>query len=85
MSHSATKNSSRKKKVFVEKADELYKRMSVAKAELETLRDEKKNVEKNRAFSSEKQKAISSARLFNCMETNFIRDKKQDKVRSLNY
>ena len=29
MSHSATKNSSRKKKVFVEKADELCKRMSM--------------------------------------------------------
>ena len=54
MSHSATKNSSRKKKVFVEKADELCKRTSMAKAELETLRDEKKKVEKNRAFLSEK-------------------------------
>ena len=74
-----------RRKFLWRKADELYKRMSVAKAELETLRDEKKNVEKNRAFLSEKQKAISSARLFNCMETNFIRDKKQDKVRSLNY
>ena len=80
MSHSATKNSSRKKKVFVEKADELCKRMSMAKAELETLRDEKKKVEKNKAFLSEKCKGISSARFFNCMETNFIRDKKQDKV-----
>ena len=64
----------------MEKADELCKRMSIAKAELETLRDEKKKVEKNIAFLSEKCKGISSARLFNCMETNFIRDKKQDKV-----
>ena len=50
MSHSATKNSSRKKKVFVEKADELCKRMSMAKAELETLRDEKKKVREKQSI-----------------------------------
>ena len=38
----------------MEKADELCKRMSMAKAELETLRDKKKKVEKNREFLSEK-------------------------------
>ena len=39
----------------------------------------------NRAFLSGKCKGISSTQLFSCMETKFIKDKKQDKVRSLNY
>lgn len=90
-------NSERKKQEFQNKASDLRKRISIAKAELKTLRENIKLTKKgkrNRTILLEEYKVISSAELVNYMEkkksqlrklkAKYLREKKQHEARSLN-